>query len=40
MSKQIKNIINENLYTEISALIQQSKKKVVQYVNWTMVITY
>ncbi|MEA1967835.1 MAG: PDDEXK nuclease domain-containing protein [Thermodesulfobacteriota bacterium] len=36
----IENTINENLYNEISILIQQARKKVVQSVNWTMVITY
>ena len=40
MSKQTENMINENLYNEISVLIQKSRKKVVQSVNWTMVITY
>ncbi|MCP4105755.1 MAG: DUF1016 domain-containing protein [Desulfobacteraceae bacterium] len=28
------------LYNEISTLIQQARSKVVQSVNWTMVITY
>jgi predicted nuclease of restriction endonuclease-like (RecB) superfamily len=31
---------NQNLYNEISSLIQQARSKVVQSVNWTMVITY
>jgi predicted nuclease of restriction endonuclease-like (RecB) superfamily len=40
MSKPTENMINENLYNEISTLIQQARSKVVQSVNWTMVITY
>lgn len=33
-------MINQNLYIEISRLIQEARSKVVQSVNWTMVITY
>ncbi|MEE4355866.1 MAG: DUF1016 N-terminal domain-containing protein [Desulfococcaceae bacterium] len=33
-------MINQNLYIEISRLIQEARNKVVQSVNWTMVITY
>lgn len=34
------NMINQNLYSEISRLIQEARSRVVQSVNWTMVTTY